>query len=146
VSVDRNLLVGKRLAALDVGMARIGVAVCDEMHLVVSTRPVIQNDENVWQMLKDRFASDRIDAVLVGVPRRHDDAETEIITKILNFINALREHISQPVYDVDEAFSTQKAQDMMRQIGTSKKRRSTKGTKDQMAAAIILQEVLEEIR
>lgn len=146
MSVDRNLLVGKRLAALDVGMARIGVAVCDEMHLVVSTRPVVVNDDSVWTVLKERFAADRIDAVLVGVPRRHDDAETEIITKILDFISELRQRLSLPVYDVDEAFSTQKAQEMMRRIGTSKKRRSTKGTKDQMAAAIILQEVLEEIR
>ena len=45
MSIDRNLLEGRRIAALDVGMARIGVAVCDEMHIVVSTRPVILNDE-----------------------------------------------------------------------------------------------------
>ena len=145
MTLDRNLLVGKRIAALDVGMARIGVAVCDERHIVVSTRPVVNQDADVWTNLNRRFTEDRIDLVLVGIPELHDERETEIIRQIRTFIDELKSRVALPVYEVDEAFSTQKALHMMKAVGTSKKRRSTKGTKDQMAAAIILQDVLNEL-
>lgn len=135
---------GKRLAALDYGEARIGVAVCDELHIVVSTRPVINNDASMWDVLMQRLNADRIDIVLVGVPRKHDDTTTPIIEKIEQFIAELRSRTDRPVYDVDEAFSTQRAHQHMRSVGTSKKRRSTKGTKDQIAAAIILQDTIND--
>lgn len=135
---------GKRLAALDYGEARIGVAVCDEMHIVVSTRPVINNDATMWDVLMRRLQDDRIEVVLVGVPRKHDDTSTPIIESIERFITALRERTDRPVVEVDEAFSTQRAREQMLRAGTSKKRRSTKGTKDQIAAAIILQDVIDE--
>lgn len=135
---------GKRLAALDYGEARIGVAVCDEMHIVVSTRPVINNDATMWDVLMRRLQDDRIEVVLVGVPRKHDDTSTPIIESIERFITALRVRTDRPVVEVDEAFSTQRAREQMLRAGTSKKRRSTKGTKDQIAAAIILQDVIDE--
>ncbi len=135
---------GKRLAALDYGEARIGVAVCDEMHIVVSTRPVINNDATMWDVLMRRLQDDRIEVVLVGVPRKHDDTSTPIIESIERFITTLRVRTDRPVVEVDEAFSTQRAREQMLRAGTSKKRRSTKGTKDQIAAAIILQDVIDE--
>lgn len=139
-----SVIRGKRLAALDYGEARIGVAVCDEMHIVVSTRPVINNDATMWDVLMRRLQDDRIEVVLVGVPRKHDDTSTPIIESIERFITALRERTDRPVVEVDEAFSTQRAREQMLRAGTSKKRRSTKGTKDQIAAAIILQDVIDE--
>lgn len=143
---ERPSLQGRRIMALDYGRARMGVAVCDEMHIVVSTRPVIINDADVWQRLSERIASDRIDIVAVGVPRRVDEQNTEIIVEIERFIVELRQRTGLPVIEVDEAFSTQRAFDVMRSTGMRKKKRSTKGTKDQVAAAVILQELIDEIR
>jgi len=143
---DRPSLTGKRLMALDFGKARIGVAVCDEMHIVVSTRPVITNDETVWEQLQERVSRDQIQIVAVGVPRRVDDQTTEIIADIERFIEELRQRIGLPVIEVDEAFSTQRAFDVMRSTGMRKKKRSTKGTKDQLAAAVILQDLIDENR
>lgn len=132
--------------ALDFGKARIGVAVCDEMHIVVSTRPVITNDETVWEQLQERVSRDQIQIVAVGVPRRVDDQTTEIIADIERFIEELRQRIRLPVIEVDEAFSTQRALEVMRSTGMRKKKRSTKGTKDQLAAAVILQDLIDEHR
>jgi putative Holliday junction resolvase len=111
---------------------------------VVSTRPVVDNDERLWDVLLQRFRDDRIEVVLVGVPRKHDDTSSPIIESIERFITLLRQRTPLPVFDVDEAFSTQRARELMVVTGTSKKRRSAKGTKDQMAAAIILQDVIDE--
>lgn len=144
--IDPLTVRGKRLAALDYGNARIGVAVCDEMHIVVSTRPVIKNDANVLKVLGDRFAMERTDVVLVGVPKLvQEDAETDIIKEIRVFIELLRETLSIPVLETDEAFSSKRAREMMFSTGMKKKRRREKGTKDQLAAAIILKDYLSEL-
>ncbi|MBI2793204.1 MAG: Holliday junction resolvase RuvX [Ignavibacteria bacterium] len=145
MTYDKDLLLGKRIAAIDYGEARIGVAVCDERHIVVSTRPVITNDEKVWEALASRMDTDRIDVVLVGVPRRLDDSSSDIIKHIEQFILELRRRIFLPVFEVDESFSTMKARELMLSVGVKKKRRSAKGTKDAMAAAVILSDVLEEL-
>jgi RNase H-fold protein (predicted Holliday junction resolvase) len=49
------------------------------------------------------------------------------------------------VFEVDEAFSTQRAREVMNQM-MKKGRRQQKGTKDVVAAAVILRDVLEELR
>jgi len=137
---------GKRLCALDVGMKRIGVAVCDELHIVVSTRPIIENTPTAIEELQQRCAADRIDALIIGVPRLHDDRVTPIIEAIQQFIERVRQAVSLPVYEADEAFSTKEARSIMVSSGVKKKKRQTTGVKDQMAAAVILRDVLEEIR
>lgn len=145
MTYNKNILRGKRLAALDYGEARIGVAVCDELHIAVSTRPVISNDETVWEALSARVDIDRIEVVLVGVPRKHDDTSTQIINRIEQFIVELRRRIHLPVLEVDESFTTKRAKELMLSVGVKRKRRSAKGTKDAIAAAVILSDVLEEL-
>ena len=112
MNISSDLIRGKRLLALDYGDARIGVAVCDELHIVVSTRPVINNDATMWDVLLRRLADDRIDVVIVGVPRKLDDTSSPIIERILSFIDELKQRTDHPVYDVDEAFSTQRAREL----------------------------------
>lgn len=141
---DRNTLAGKRIAVLDYGDARIGVAVCDEMHIVVATRPVITNvAETVWLDLQKRLHDDRIDVVLVGVPWLDDGRQTPIITRILSFVEELETRVGMPVYTIDESFSTKKAFDVMRTSGMKKNQRETKGKKDEVAAAVMLRDYLE---
>jgi putative Holliday junction resolvase len=135
---------GKRIMALDYGDARIGVAICDELQIVVSTRPVILNDDAVWTTIERRIQDDRINMIVVGVPRRHDDTSSPIIERCVQFIMHLRERTGIEVVEMDEAFSTQRARDIMRSSGMSKKRRQLKGVKDQVAAAVILRDFIEE--
>jgi putative Holliday junction resolvase len=137
---------GKRIAALDFGLARIGMAVCDELHISVNTRPVVDNDDRMWEELMARLQADRVDVVLVGVPRRVDETSSPIIEHIERFIAELRQRTARTVIEVDESFSTKRAHELMRVTGVKKKRRATKGTKDAMAAAIILQDFLDEHR
>lgn len=141
---SRTSLAGKRIAVLDYGDARIGVAVCDEMHIVVSTRPVVANTPaTVWDELLQRLHDDRINVVLVGVPWLDDGRITPIIERIRAFILQLRERTSMPVYEIDESFSTRKAFDVMRTSGMKKQARQTKGKKDEVSAAVMLRDFLE---
>ncbi len=139
-------LAGKRLCALDVGKKRIGVAVCDEMHIVVSTRPVIEMNASAVDAVLQRCHADRIEVLIVGMPKLTDDRESEIQEFIRGFVTLLRSAVSIPVVEVDEAFSTSEARKLMVAGGMSKKKRQAKGVKDQMAAGVILRDLIEDVR
>lgn len=139
-------ILNKRIAALDYGEARIGMAVCDEFHITVNTRPVINNDDRLWETLLSRLAFERVEIVVVGVPRKVDETTTPIIEKIEQFIVELKSRCPYIVVEMDESFSTARAQQIMRESGMKKKRRATKGTKDAVAAAVILTDFLGEYR
>lgn len=135
----------KRLASIDYGLKRTGIAVCDELHITVSPRIVLDPAENdFWVKLNNFTENEKISAFVVGMPVRHDEKKTELIEKIDNFVFDLKEKCGLPVFTYDESFSTKKAVSVLLEIGAKKKRRATKGTNDLIAAAIILKEFLNE--
>jgi putative Holliday junction resolvase len=131
---------------LDYGQRRIGVAVCDELHIVVSTRPVVDNTTSLFDDLRAIIERERTQVLLVGVPRLHDERTSPIIQEIEQFIVRLRGAVTIPVFEIDEAFSTKEARQIMVRSGMKQKKRQTKGVKDQVAAAVMLASVLEEVR
>ncbi len=143
--VTADIIQGKRLMAIDYGQRRAGVAVCDEMHIVVSSRPVIESDEHLVDHVLHQAATDRIEVIIVGVPEHHDGRITPIIEAIYAFIGNLSARANVPVVTADEAFSTRDARAIMVSSGMKKKKRQTKGVKDQVAAAVILQRVIDEL-
>ncbi len=142
--LNADLIRGKRLMALDYGERRTGVAVCDEMHIVVSSRPVLETDDTIIERVLQLAERERVEVIIVGVPMYHDGRVTPIITAIESFVERLRQASSIPVVTADEAFSTRDARSIMVASGMKKKKRQTKGIKDQVAAAVILQRVLDE--
>lgn len=139
-------MLGKRICALDYGRVRIGVAVCDAMHIVVSTRSALVNEGDIINKIIERCNEDRIEALVIGMPFRKDNQESAMTREVQAFVNRLRERIDLPVFVSDESYSSVRASRVMLQSGVSKKRRRAKGTTDSFAAAIILDDVLEEIR
>lgn len=138
-------LSGKRVAALDFGKKRIGMAICDETHIAISPRGFIENDPAVWDNIGAALERERAAAVAVGVPYRADGTKTAIILDIEEFIATLRTKIAIPVIAVDESFSSQYAFETMRAAQVKKKARRQKGRKDEVAAAIILRDFLADL-
>ena len=66
---DYQHLKNKRLASIDFGLKRVGLAVCDPMHITVSTRPTLDYTAvDFWQMLLNFFEKEQIEAIVVGAP------------------------------------------------------------------------------
>lgn len=137
-------LVGKRVAAFDYGLKRIGFAVCDELHITVTPRAVIQNDSRLWENVFDMLQRYKVEAVVIGVPYRHDNTSSPMIEATQEFAQDFESRISLPVYLYDEAFSSRKAAALMMAGGMPKKKRRQKGATDRVAAAVILREFLDE--
>ena len=146
IIVHYSELKGKRLAAIDFGLKRVGIAVCDEYHITVSTRKYLDfTSPGFWKQLLGIILNENIYAVILGIPIRPDRAETNIIKKIKEFSIELEDVSGKKVILRDESFTSKKATETMIEIGMKKKKRQDKGTRDSISAAIILRDFLNEI-
>lgn len=140
-----SILKGKRIAAIDFGLKRVGLAVCDELHIAVSPKKVLDyTSPNFWNELNQFFEEEKIGGVVVGVPVRSDGKETEMLIYLNKFINKLKAELKIPVYEYDESFSTVRAVNLMVEVGKKKNKRRKKENKDLISAAIILRDFIEE--
>lgn len=139
-------LKNKRIMSIDYGLKRTGIAVCDEFHITVTPLEVLDSSSDSFLDRIIEIAEIRsVSAIVVGVPYRLDGEKTELIERIEEFILKLKDRINLPVFEFDESFSTVNATKTLINIGRKKKKRSAKGEKDKIAAALILRDFLEEI-
>jgi len=131
-----------RMAALDVGDARIGVAISDELGLttrgigVVERRGGVHDLEAVARLLGP-YAPER---VIIGLPLNMDGSEGPQAAKVRRFADRVREHTGFPIELWDERLTTVEATETLRATGT--KGRRDRGLVDQVAAAGILRSYL----
>lgn len=138
-------LKGKRIASVDFGFKRLGVAVCDELHISITPLKVLDySSKNFWSEFLDLLGKENIQALVIGFPYREDNKETEVTSGIKKFLEHFKRLSKISVFLFDESNSTQKAQRLMFEIGKSKKQRKKKKNKDLISAAIILREFLDE--
>jgi len=138
-----------RIAGLDVGERRIGVAVSDPsgtlarplLTLRIGGLTVASMDELVEVLAELRREEDGLERVVVGLPRRLDGTSTELTAKIGVFAHVLEQRIGLPVAFQDERLSSREAESRL--ALRDKDWRSRKARLDSAAAAVILQDYLD---
>src|SRR5215475_12897284 len=101
-----------RIAAFDVGDARIGVAVSDELGLTAQGIGVVrrvggQRDLEALATLLGPYAPERL---VVGLPLRADGTEGPQAVKIRKFADKAAAHLHLPLELFDESFTTVEAE------------------------------------
>jgi len=132
-----------RVLAIDFGTVRIGTAISDELGLFASPHRVIPSTKEAPAAIADLVRETGAGTVVIGMPYALDGSETEMTRRTRNFAEKLRQLLSCPLVEWDEAFSSRSAAAMMREAGVRRKRRREKGRTDVWAAAIILQGYLD---
>src|ERR1700675_899678 len=135
-----------RIAALDVGDARIGVAVSDELGLTARGIGVVKRvggrrDLEALANILAPFAPVRL---VVGLPLNMDGSEGPRATKTRVFGDKAAVHLALPVEVIDERLTTVEAEERLRAAGLRGQR--LKAVVDQEAAAIILEDFLASRR
>lgn len=126
------------LLALDVGTVRIGVATADSIVPIAVPLTTLSVDGNEIKEIAKVIADKNIEIIVVGYPRNQSGDATEQ-TKIAEaFADKLKEHAT--VVFQDESLTSVMAEQRLK--ATNKP--YEKGDIDAMAAAIILQDYLEE--
>lgn len=128
-----------RLAALDVGDKRIGVAVSDALRLTaqplgtVHRRSLAADCAAIQQMLSEYD----IEKVVAGLPLNSRGQEGEQADRVRHFCERFVKETGRLLVYEDESHSTLEGNRLM--IDAGKDRRRRKEDRDQVAAAVILQ-------
>jgi putative Holliday junction resolvase len=130
------------ILALDLGLARIGVAISDELQLLAHPLETIRADTRATSRVAEIVRQKNVDHVVVGIPRRMGGAIGAAATEALEFVEKLRGILQCPVTTWDERLTTVAAHRALRNVG--KRTRHTRGYVDQVAAQMILQGYLDQ--
>jgi putative Holliday junction resolvase len=129
------------ILALDLGRARIGVAISDELQLLAHPLETIPADEQATPRLARIIREKKVDHVVVGIPRQMNGQIGIAATEALRFVEKLRTILPCRVVTWDERLTTVAAHRALRDAG--KKTRDTRAYVDQVAAQMILQGYLD---
>jgi putative Holliday junction resolvase len=122
----------------------VGLALTDPLRIIASpyeTLLISSNDDAVEQ-IREVIQREQVTEVVVGVPLRPGAEKSEQAKRVEVFIEVLKTRIDQPVFTIDESYSSVEAEESLHRMG--KKIGDDKGAVDRIAAAIILKQYLQE--
>ncbi len=132
-----------RILAVDYGLKRIGLAISDEFRIIARPVKTILNSSENLREIEEIIQSEKVNLILFGIPYRDDDKNDDFIKKIKAFATKLSQQTGIEVQYVDEYMTSQKAVQIMVNNGKKKSKRAEKTEIDKIAAALILQEYLQ---
>jgi putative Holliday junction resolvase len=135
-----------RLAGVDFGTVRIGLATCDPSQtwstpLETYTRKGTEQDAHFFRSL---VRAEDIVGWVLGLPIHCDGAESKKSAEVRQFASWLSEVTGVGVAFFDERFTTAEARNLLRNTGLSSKKK--KDRLDGMAAHLILVHYLDSQR
>ena len=135
-----------RILAIDFGRKRTGLAVTDPLRITANPLITIPT-HTLEQWLKDYFAREQVDEVIIGHPYQMNGQDSESWQYIQPFINRFRKVFpTMPLKEYDERFTSVLAHQSMIAGGMKKSQRQDKSVVDKIAACIILEGYLDSIR
>ena len=130
----------ERIAAIDVGLKRIGTAICLDGESAIPQPPILRRNREQAAGDVDAFLKEwQIDRLVVGLPESGSGAE-QMQNRIRHFVNLLT--FSGEIDYVDEYGSSKEAAERMK--GVTRQKRD--GKLDSIAAQIILERYLSKGR
>ncbi len=139
-----------RVAGLDVGERRIGVAVSDVTRTLARPVGVLQTtglegdavERAVAELGRLAAEEDGLVSLVVGLPRRLDGSPSDMTPRVQAFAAALHARMALPVVLQDERLTSREAESRL--ALRERDWRVRKKQLDAAAAAIILQDYLDE--
>jgi putative Holliday junction resolvase len=133
MAVQRNFL------ALDVGKARIGLAMANSISKLPSPVTTLPNNEDFLTVLQETIDENQITDLIVGLPKSLNDTDTQQTIWLRDFHEKLKADIKIPIHLENEALSSVRAESELKEIGRS----YTKEDVDALAACYILDDFIK---
>ena len=135
-----------RILGLDYGTKTVGVAISDPLLLTALEFETITRERasalrHTLVLIKEICEEYQVERIVLGYPRNMDDSEGFRCEDTLEFKKLLEKRVTIPIELMDERLTTVYADEMLEESGVPKKDR--KKVIDQIAAAIILQDYLD---
>lgn len=133
-----------RLLALDIGEKRIGVAISDESQVLARPLTTLRRSSKRqdFAAIAELVAAHQVSRLIVGLPRTLRGEEGPQAGRVRRYVEALSASVDTPVAFQDERYTTVEAEERL--AGVPRRRRA-QGDVDAVAAAIILQDYLNQM-
>jgi putative Holliday junction resolvase len=134
------------ILGLDVGDVRIGAAISDELGFAAHPLCTItrKNRKTDLAAICDLINTHQVEAVVIGLPLMLSGEIGIQAEKVQKFANRLKQEARIPIHLWDERLTTVEAEDILRDAG--KPRNKRRQVIDQVAAVLILDEYLNDVR
>lgn len=135
-----------KVAALDFGKARVGVAVSDELGMLAHPRPHLDatHVKPLLAALAELAREEALECFVLGLPRTLDGQEGQAARRVRQFARLLQQATALPVHWIDEWLSTRQAQARLHEQGLDTRR--SRERIDSASAAVLLQAWLDRQR
>jgi putative Holliday junction resolvase len=134
-----------RIIPIDYGLKRTGLAVTDPLQIIATGLTTVES-KHLITFLKDYFAKETVELIIIGEPKNWDDTPTHATPLVEKCIKDLQKNFpSVPIKKVDERYTSKMAKDAMLEMGLKKQQRRNKKLIDEIAATIMLQEYLQRM-
>jgi putative Holliday junction resolvase len=131
-----------RIISLDYGKKRTGIAVTDPLQLIATGLTTIASESLIY-WLKQYFAKEEVEAIVLGFPTNLDGSDTDITAKVRKIHTQLQKIFAdKKIVLMDEWFTSKMAFQTMIDSGLKQKARRNKALIDEISATIILKEYL----
>ena len=133
-----------RILSIDYGAKRTGLAVTDPLQIIATGLTTVESKQLI-PFLKDYFAKEVVELIIIGEPKNWDDTDTHATALVEKIIKQLQKNFPTiPIKKVDERYTSKMAKDAMLEMGLKKMQRRNKKLVDEIAATIMLQEYLRQ--
>ena len=138
-----DLQLRRRILGIDLGRARIGVAVSDELGMLAHPVETIPANTDAARRIAEIVREKNAEKVIVGLPRHMNGSVGIGATEALAFAKKLQALLPCEVVTWDERLTTTAANRALRESG--RRTRDSRGIVDQVAAQMILQGYLDSL-
>jgi putative holliday junction resolvase len=143
---NRSLL--GRIAGIDFGTVRIGLAISDEMRIIAQSLETIKASSDPMQTVRliahalSRYKN--IDTIVIGLPLLLNGKEGEMAQLVRAFAKNLEQVLPFPILFWDERLTSSGVEKMLIESDISRKKRAE--LSDALSAVSILQNYLDSLR
>lgn len=133
-----------QIIAIDYGKKRCGIAATDDMQIIASALDTVETSK-VLDFLKNYFQLNKVESIVVGLPKDLKGNMNEIEVEISIFVENFKKTFPEiNVFRIDERYTSKMASFYISQSGKGRKIRQEKGLIDRISATLILQNFLEQ--
>ncbi|MCC7504355.1 MAG: Holliday junction resolvase RuvX [Saprospiraceae bacterium] len=133
-----------RILAIDFGLKRTGIAVTDPLKIIASALTTVPTGE-VFDFLGRYCATEEVEKFIVGLPLYPDGNPAQIAPQVDIFAEKLQKLFpGKPVLRQDERYTSNEAKRIILASGIKKQKRRDKTLVDKIAAALILEQYMQE--
>ena len=133
-----------RILAIDYGRKRTGIAVTDPLKIIATALTTVPTGE-LFDFLKKYCETEPVESFVVGLPLYPDGNPAQIAAEVDSFAKRLHQLFpDKTVFRQDERNTSNAARRIILESGAKKQTRRDKAFVDQIAAALILEQFMQE--